>query len=117
MANSTLEIKEKPRLGCAVTVKIDFLVIINTTSACPRPLPVRVPSTSEGSSIGAALLAYKALGVFDSFDDATDLVSIIKTVDPQSGNTLRYQACYDQFQALYRHLKPLFQKLRGQKET
>jgi sugar (pentulose or hexulose) kinase len=80
-------------------------------------LPVRVPSTSEGSSIGAALLAYKALGMFDSFDDATDLVSIIKTVDPQSENTLRYQACYDQFQALYRHLKPLFQKLRRQKET
>jgi len=70
--------------------------------------PIKVPDSHEGSLIGAALLAQKALGKIDSYDQRTKDIKISRQVDPNLSNAKKYEGVYPHFVALYSHLKPLF---------
>lgn len=77
-------------------------------------VPIKIPASFEGSSIGAAALALKALGLIDSFDDITTDLPIEKTYHPDSENHRHYQQIFIQFKQLYSHLKPMFTSMGGQ---
>ena len=70
--------------------------------------PIKVPASHEGSLVGAALLAQKALGVIDFYDQRTKYIKISRQVEPNLSNTKEYEGIYPRFKALYSHLKPLF---------
>jgi len=76
-------------------------------------VPIQIPSNLEGSSIGAAALALKALGEISSFDEISRFIPIEKTYLPEPMNTAIYREIFDRFQALYSHLQPMFPVLGG----
>jgi gluconokinase len=69
--------------------------------------PVRVPENLEGSSIGAAMLAYKALGDVHSYGEFDEHLSIKEYYSPDSENHRSYQKIQKQFDDLYKNLAPL----------
>ena len=70
--------------------------------------PIKVPDSHEGSLIGAALLAQKALGIIGFYDQGTKYIKISRQIDPNLSTTKKYKGIYPHFMALYSHLKPLF---------
>lgn len=72
--------------------------------------PIKIPASHEGSLVGAALLAQKALGKIDSYDQKMPHLKISRQVDPNLSNTEKYQGIYPQFKDLYSQLKPLFKQ-------
>ncbi len=77
-------------------------------------VPIRIPENFEGSSIGAAALGLKALGLIKSYDEITSLIPISKTYLPDPENHRIYQEIFIHFRELYTHLKPMFAILGGQ---
>lgn len=67
-----------------------------------------VPEDHEGSAIGVAVLAFFALGTFDSLQTAAELIGIKKIIEPNQGNRTPYQNAYQRFKGLYTALKPEF---------
>ena len=53
---------------------------------------------ADASAIGGLILAGKALGVFSSYEKATDeIVKVWKLIEPNEANNSKYQEIYDQF--------------------
>jgi gluconokinase len=71
-------------------------------------LPIRVLADYEGSTIGAAVLARKALGQIASYDALSDAFRIETEFLPDPERTARYRESYTAFRTLYRQLQPLF---------
>ncbi len=70
--------------------------------------PILVPSSFEGSLIGAAALAFKAVGHISDYDRLFTRAIIEKTVLPDLEQHQHYQALFRKFQQLYQTLEPLF---------
>jgi autoinducer 2 (AI-2) kinase len=65
-------------------------------------IPVQIPVVKEASSLGAALLAYKGIGLYPDIKEAAQrLVRIEKEFTPNSENHGVYQKAYDNWQAVY----------------
>lgn len=75
-------------------------------------LPVHIPAQFEGSTIGAAALALKALGRIKSYEALAPHLAARDTVLPNPAHTPVYRQAYGRFKALYRQLRPLFQPSR-----
>jgi len=73
--------------------------------------PIKIPACHEGSLVGAALLAQKALGKIDSYYQMMPTIEISRQIKPELSNTKKYQDIYPRFKALYSHLKPLFSQI------
>jgi len=71
---------------------------------------IKVPDDHEGSSIGAAALAFFSLGKFKNLRAASDLVGIKKVIKPNENNRIPYQESYLKFKSLYYALKPEFRR-------
>ncbi len=78
-------------------------------------VPIKTPSSFEGSSIGAAALGLKALGIIDSFDEIESDLLLEKTYLPDLVNHRHYQQEFIQFKQLYASLKPMFASVGSQK--
>lgn len=72
-------------------------------------LPINIPVNHEGSIIGAAVLAYKSINVFNSINDVNKKIQILSCVAPNDENVSLYQTGYEKFRTLYQTLKPLYQ--------
>ena len=73
---------------------------------------VEVPKSEEGPSMGAAMLAAVACGVYKSVKEAAEaIVTVKETIEPDAELAAKYEARYKQFREIYPVLRPLFQKL------
>lgn len=70
--------------------------------------PILVPGEQEGSVIGAAALALKALGYISGFDALQECFHIQAQYLPNGAAAPIYQDCYLRFTALFQHLAPVF---------
>lgn len=75
-------------------------------------LSVAVPTGTEGSSRGAALLAMETLGILDSLDGAADLVAIEDEVHPDPAAAAAYAALLAVHTSVHDALLPAFAQLR-----
>jgi gluconokinase len=73
--------------------------------------PIHVPNTSEGSTIGAAMLAFKALKQIEAYEDLSDLIITERIITPNRTAHQTYQEIYTNFIAIYQQLKPLFNNI------
>jgi len=71
---------------------------------------IHVPEDHEGSSMGAAVLAFFSLGIFKNLRAASDLIGIKKVIKPKENNCIPYQEAYRKFKNLYSVLKPEFRR-------
>jgi gluconokinase len=71
-------------------------------------IPINIPADFEGSVIGAAVLAFKALGLVTTYDGLIKNIVIEKRYYPDESRYLVYQKIYSKFKALYERVQPLF---------
>ena len=71
-------------------------------------IPVGVPSNYEGSSIGAAILALKALRLINSYDEISEFIKVKKVYKPNEKRAQIYKEQFRKFKEIYRQLKPLY---------
>jgi gluconokinase len=70
--------------------------------------PILIPAEQEGSVIGAAVLAHKALGNIRHFNDLEELLTVHSQYWPNQSFQEIYQECYLRFRALYQQIAPMF---------
>lgn len=71
-------------------------------------LPIHVPANYEGSSVGAAALAYKAVGIYSSFDQVSALISIDQIFYPNKLTSNIYIEEFEKFKTIYQSLKTIY---------
>ncbi len=68
-----------------------------------------VMDTKEAACLGAAILAGKAIGTFDSLDEACNkMIKIKKVYKPNSSNSELYQKMYLNYMKLFKDLQGMF---------
>lgn len=68
-----------------------------------------VEKVCSDSSLGSAMLAGVASGVFSSFEEAAEKCSRVKTVtEPNSENHAAYVKCYDRYKQIHDALAPIY---------
>ncbi len=72
--------------------------------------PVSVPANYEGSSIGAAALAFLAIGAYPDFSPVRDAIQIERVFSPNQVDAALYAARLERFKQLYTSLAPLFKQ-------
>ena len=78
-------------------------------------LPVSVIHTSEAASLGVAMLAGCATGVYSSLEDAAaQLIKTRKTFYPRADRAARYQRQLTIFADLYTALRPIYQAMAAE---
>jgi gluconokinase len=73
--------------------------------------PVGFAASSEGSSLGAALLGMAVLGMLDSLDAAADIVQVTHTETPDPSEAETYALLLPVFDDAYEALAPTFHAL------
>ena len=75
-------------------------------------LPVNIIHTSEAASLGVAMLAGWATGVYSSLAEAAEqLIKVRKTFTPRADLTAHYQRQLTIFSDLYTALRPVYQAM------
>ena len=75
-------------------------------------LPISVIHTSEAASLGVAMLAGCATGVYSSLEEAAkQLIKVRKTFYPRSDRAGHYQRQLTIFADLYQALRPIYQRM------
>jgi gluconokinase len=74
-------------------------------------MPIGYTDGGQGSALGAALLAFAALGLVDSIERAADLVTITERHDPDPEAAAVYAGLRPVFAELYDDLTPAFRAL------
>ena len=75
--------------------------------------PIFVPSSDMATTLGAALLAGVATGIYRDFKDAVSkTVRITRKHEPNPENSQAYQRAYETFIGLYEKLEPF---MRGER--
>jgi len=72
--------------------------------------PISIPVNYEGSSIGAAALAFLALGRYTDFSLVRDAIKIERVVEPICSNKQVYAAQLVRFKEIYTRISPLFKQ-------
>ena len=76
--------------------------------------PVRVPAVSEGTALGAAILAGVGAGVFrDVRDGVKRMVRFERSFEPRSDAHKMYRRMFEAYRRLYPALKPTNDLLKG----
>ena len=84
-----------------------------TMTANIMNLPVDLLSVEEGPSLGGAMLAATADGVYQSVEEAAKaIVRVETTVEPEPVLAEKYNERYNHFSKIYPSMKELFQELR-----
>ena len=72
-------------------------------------LPIKVLHTSEAASLGVAMLAGWATGVYANLNEAAETVIKVRRIfQPRPQNVPHYQRQLERFAALYHALKPTY---------
>jgi xylulokinase len=75
-------------------------------------LPVKtVSGNKEGGAYGAVLVAGAGVGIWDSVEEATNILKVETEVLPDSTNSRIYSELFEIYKDLYPALKPTFDKL------
>lgn len=73
--------------------------------------PVLTTINEEAATLGAAILAGKAVGMFASVEEAAgQMVQIKERFEPQRANHAAYETAYGTYKQLYDELCPLFER-------
>ncbi len=73
--------------------------------------PIDVPSSDTATTLGAAMLAGVATGVYRDFDEAVcKTVKVTRTHEPDGDEKPVYDAGFETYKALYSSLKDLMRK-------
>lgn len=75
-------------------------------------MPLDLMVTEQGPGYGAALLAMTGCGVFKNVEEASRLVQVRQTIEPEPELVKLYQARYEKFRKIYPCCKPLFAALQ-----
>lgn len=71
-------------------------------------VPVGVQKNYEGSSIGAAVLGLKAMGMIKTYDEISAFLNIEKIFTPNPEISSFYNTLFVKFKDIYQQLSPLF---------
>jgi xylulokinase len=74
-------------------------------------LPLEQIAKHPGSSLGAAFVAGKGVGAFESWNDIEQFIDIEKVIEPDSRSHVRYQELFVIYRGLYDSLKDKFPEL------
>ena len=75
-------------------------------------IKVDVIESEEGPSLGGAMLAAVACGVYSSVEEAAEkIVRIVDTIEPEPEIAAKYEERYQVFREIYPQCKELFQKM------
>ncbi len=81
-------------------------------------LRVDIIESEEGPALGGAMLAAVACGEYKSVEEiAAKVVKVVDVIEPQPDLVAKYNARYEQFQAIYPACKPLYKLLAGKQEN
>lgn len=104
MADMGIEVKEIRSLGGGS--KSD---VWNQIKADICQVPLETVTSVEAASLGAAILAGKAVGIFESLNDAVDsMVAVKKRTEPNPENKAAYEAGYKMYQRVFQDLTDCF---------
>ena len=75
-------------------------------------MPVSVLHTSEAASLGAAMLAGWATGVYGSLEEAAgQLIRVRRTFEPRAERAAHYKGQLRRYADLYAALKPIYESM------
>ena len=74
-------------------------------------LPLEQVAHHPGSSLGAAFIAGKGVGVFQSWDEIEKFITIATITQPNPQNRVRYQQLFEVYLETYRALQKLYPRL------
>ncbi len=81
-------------------------------------LPISIIHTSEAASLGVAMLAGCATGVYSSLEEAArQLIKLRKTFHPRPDRARRYQVQLNLFNDLYQVLKPIYAAMQSNRNS
>lgn len=74
--------------------------------------PVRVHAfPGEATSLGAAIAAGVGVGIFKSFESASECIRYKRVCEPDDVLSAQYDKIYDVYKDVYPQMKPLFEKM------
>jgi len=74
-------------------------------------LPVEMTRFSEATVLGAALTAFKGVGLYKSFDEALKSIDFgIQTYHPKREHHEKYEKYYTMYKDVLRALRPCYEK-------
>jgi xylulokinase len=74
-------------------------------------IPLRTPDCEEATSLGVAVLAAVAVGLFPDVDTACqEMVRLGPQIEPSTDNSVAYEDAYNCYQALFDALQPVFDR-------
>lgn len=83
--------------------------IWNTIKADITQRELVIMDSKEAACLGAAILAGKAIGVFDSLEDAcAEMIKVKKVYKPNPENTQIYDKAYSDYKNLFKDLEKMF---------
>jgi xylulokinase len=78
-------------------------------------MPVDIPVSEEGPSMGGAMLAAVACGEYKSVQEiAEKLVRVKETIEPDKDLVAKYEKKYRQFRQMYPALKPVYDAIKSE---
>ncbi len=84
----------------------------NQIKADVTGLPVAIPTITETTALGAAMLALVGAGAYASLAEAADrIVSIRQRFDPQPEAQRRYSEIYEMYRQTYFAMLPVYEKM------
>jgi gluconokinase len=74
---------------------------------------VKVSGRGDASSVGAALLGMRALGIISSWDQADKFIPVTKTFTPRKKEADLYHRNFEVFSRMYETLMPTMHEIAG----
>ena len=75
--------------------------------------PVYVVQSHETTGLGAAVLGYWYLGIYQTVEEAVDeMIHVTHVYEPQKEDVIIYEKLYENiYQLTYKRLKPVYRKM------
>lgn len=106
MADMGIEVKEIRSLGGG-----SKSAVWNQIKSDICQIPLETVSSVEAASLGAAILAGKAVGIFENLNEAVDsMVGVKNRTEPNPENKAVYESGYTMYQKLFRDLVGCFEE-------
>jgi gluconokinase len=72
---------------------------------------VVINNSLESSSLGAAMVGFKALGIYQDIEHLQESIEIVEEFIPNHENHLKYKKAFQIFEMLYSNLKETFRMI------
>lgn len=77
-------------------------------------LPLEQIAHHPGSSLGAAFVAGKGVGLFEDWKDIERFITVESVIQPDAARHDKYRAQFELYRQAYERLKPLFPRLSAE---